>query len=125
MSLTVARLHKALGSLVEAGHGRKPVCINKETFRHPCEMDGAVVLGVEAVVGPEWIGTADDDGGQKMNADGSESGRHVVILIGSDSPTSPELDRMVEKAWQRFEKALQTPTPAAAPQPQGKDSNER
>lgn len=82
MTMTVGKLHKLLGQLVDQGHARKPVCINKNTFRHPLEDDGAVILGVEAVTGPKWIGNADDDGFTKENADGTESGRMTVILEG-------------------------------------------
>lgn len=82
MSITVARLHKALTALIEQGHGRKPVCIDKSTFHHPLEGDGAVVLEVESVAGPAWISMSDDDGGAKLNGDGTESGRHVVVLKG-------------------------------------------
>ncbi len=82
MTITVASLHKKLADLIAAGHGRKPVCINKESFTHPLENDGAVILGIESVKGPEWVGTCDDDGGIKVNADGSEAGRMTVILQG-------------------------------------------
>jgi hypothetical protein len=82
MTMTVATLHKRLAELVTRGHGRKPVCINKETFRDSLEQDGCVILGVEAIEGPKWIPNCDDDGGTKKNADGSESGRMTVVLKG-------------------------------------------
>ena len=74
MTMTVEKLHKMLGEIVKRGHGRKPVCINKETFSHPLEGDGAVILGVEKIDGPIWIPTCGDDGGGSENADGTESG---------------------------------------------------
>ena len=79
---TVAKLHKLLGALIEQGHGRKPVCVDKSTFSHPLESDGALILDVDSVEGPRWICMADDDGGTKWNSDGSESGRQVVIIKG-------------------------------------------
>lgn len=82
MGLTVARLHKELGKLIEQGHGRKPVNVHKESFHHPLESDGAVILDVESIQGPVWISMADDDGGTKWNRDGTESGKRVVILKG-------------------------------------------
>lgn len=82
MTITVAALHKKLTALVERGHGRKPVCINKETFQDNRESDGCVILGVEDLDGPIWIPNADDDGGHLENADGSESGRMTVVLKG-------------------------------------------
>ena len=83
--MNVSTLHKALGKLVEAGHGRKPVAINKETFSHPLEQDGAVIINVTAIDGPQWIPRIDDDGGYATNKDGSESGHYVVVLLGDSS----------------------------------------
>lgn len=82
MSYTVARLHKALGKLIEQGHGRKPVQINKATFHNPLEDDGAVIMDIEEVEGPRWIPTIDADGGTQLNKDGSEAGSRVVMLKG-------------------------------------------
>ena len=82
MTFTVARLHKELGKLIEQGHGRKPVQINKESFRNPLENEGVVIMDVESITGPTWIPMSDDDGGTKWNADGTESGMRVIILRG-------------------------------------------
>ena len=82
MSMTVAALHKRLAALIEAGHGRKPVLVNKASFHHPCEQDGTVVLDLAAVEGPTWIPLGDDDGGTKINKDGTEAGKTVVVLGG-------------------------------------------
>lgn len=84
MAATVSALHKQLGALFEAGHGRKPVAVNKRTFTDPCEQDGAVVLAVHGVEGPLFIPTADDAGGTKWNKDGSEAGKQMVVLFGCD-----------------------------------------
>lgn len=81
-AITVSRLHKMLGAMIAAGHGRKPVCISKETFTHPCEEDGTTILNVIEVTGPEWIPQADDDGGAKWNKDGTQSGKVCVVLVG-------------------------------------------
>lgn len=82
MSFTVARLHKELGKLIEQGHGRKPVQINKQSFQSTLEDDGAVIMDINAIEGPRWVIRADDDGGTKWNRDGTEAGRRVVILKG-------------------------------------------
>ena len=37
MTMTVSGLHKQLSELIAAGHGRKPVCINKRTFNRQKE----------------------------------------------------------------------------------------
>lgn len=83
MSFTVARLHKELGNLIDQGHGRKPVQINKQSFQHILEDDGVVIMDINAIEGPRWVTQADDDGGTKCNRDGTEAGRRVVILKGS------------------------------------------
>lgn len=88
--MTVARLHRLLAKLIDQGHGHKPVAVNKRTFTHPLEGDGACILSVHGVR-IEWIATADDDGGRKENADGSESGRITAVLFGET-----ELDRRHE-----------------------------
>lgn len=80
--MTVTALHKRLGELIAAGHGRKPVCVNKVSFHHRQEEDGAVILDIETVSGPTFVCMTDDDGGTKMNRDGSEAGRFTVILEG-------------------------------------------
>jgi hypothetical protein len=82
MTITVARLHKLLGELIDAGHGRKPVLVDKQSFTNPCENDGAILLPVSVVNGPKWIPMLDDDGGTKWNRDGTESGKIVVVLGG-------------------------------------------
>jgi len=82
MSMTVQRLYAVLGELIDKGHSRKLVMINKSSFQNPQECDGAVIMGIESVDGPRWIPNADDDSGTKWNKDGSESGRRVVILKG-------------------------------------------
>lgn len=82
MTMTVAALHKRLGALIEAGHGRKPVLVHKSTFTDPRENDGDMLLPLWAVQGPRWIPTADDDGGTKWNKDGTEAGKRSVLLVG-------------------------------------------
>lgn len=83
MRYTVASLHKALGKLIEQGEGRKSVCVDKSSFSDPCESDGVTILDI-AGLGIEWIYNADGDGGIKINKDGSESGRDILVLVGSD-----------------------------------------
>ncbi len=113
MTMTVAALHKQLGALIEAGHGRKPVAVNKRTFTDPCEQDGAVILAVHGVEGPRWIPTVDEDGGSKWNKNGTEAGKHIVVLFGCEREAPPnaeaqrakvaELEAKLAKpvAWQK------------------------
>lgn len=79
--MNVNQLHRALGELVAAGHGRKPVAINVDTFqtRHPD--DGNILPAIQAT-GPTLVCLSGDDGGTKFNKDGSESGSFTVILRG-------------------------------------------
>lgn len=83
MPMTVAALHKRLGELIVAGHGRKPVVVKKQSFHHACEDDGVTMLDLYGVEDPRWVYTCDDDGGVKINKDGTEAGRRQVILYGS------------------------------------------
>lgn len=82
MRYTVSALHKALGKLIEEGQGRKIVCVDKESFQHPCEGDGSAVILELAGLGIKWVQMADDDGGIKVNKDGTESGRTFLVLAG-------------------------------------------
>lgn len=81
--MTVNKLYKDLGKLIEAGHGRKKVAINKNTFNHALESDGCVILHVETS-SIEWVPTIDDDGGFKENKDGSEAGCSMCVLCGDN-----------------------------------------
>lgn len=82
MKLTVNSLYKHLGRLIANGHGRKPVCINKDTFTHPLEGDGANILHVHGIAGPTFVQRMSDDGGGAVNQDGTESGTMTVVLVG-------------------------------------------
>lgn len=80
-TMTIAKLHKMLCALVEDGHGRRPVCVNKESFYHPLEGDGVSILDVTEAR-TDTITIADDDGWAAFNKDGSEKTRKVFVLGG-------------------------------------------
>lgn len=80
--MTVNKLHSLLCALIDEGHGRKPVCIDKATFTDPRENDGPIILPVCALE-MKWVPDADDDGGIAINKDGSERGRTTCVLGGS------------------------------------------
>jgi hypothetical protein len=82
MAMTVNKLYKQLDQLIKDGHGRKHVCIDKETFYSLLEDDGATIINVEKINGPLWIETIDDDGYAKENKYGSVAGMFVVVLSG-------------------------------------------
>lgn len=82
MRYTVARLHKELGKLIEQGHGRRIVAVDKDSFRHNCEGDGVTILDL-AGLGITAVHNSDGDGGQKFNKDGTESMSMMLVLAGS------------------------------------------
>lgn len=79
--MTVKRLHKLLGELIEKGHARTEIVVSKTTFRHPLEADGATLLSIQGVA-PQYVPQIDDDGGIKWLANGREAHRYYVVLFG-------------------------------------------
>lgn len=80
--MTIAKLHKLLGKMIENGNGRVAVCVNKETFTDPREEDGVVMLPVSGAI-LRYIGMANDDGGTLENADGSERMQNTLLIYGN------------------------------------------
>lgn len=80
--MTVNKLHKLLGKLIEKGQGRLPICVSKTSFKDNCESDGHTILPINGVT---WksIYVGDDDGGVKENKDGSERMANTVIIYGN------------------------------------------
>ena len=79
--LTVAGLHAALSMLISDGHARKPVCIDKTTFGHVLECDGAVICPIENVR-MRFAPMIGDDGELALRKDGTEKGKTCVVLEG-------------------------------------------
>lgn len=79
--MTVGRLHGLLEKLIEHGHGRTIVRVDKPTFTHPLEDDGAVILGIRRV-DVQVVPNIGDDGGIKTLANGRESVSPTVVLSG-------------------------------------------
>lgn len=79
--MTVAKLHRILAKLIAQGHGRRRVCVRKNSFQHNCESDGVVILDVEAanLVGHQ---IDDGDGCAKLRADGTQIERESLVLTG-------------------------------------------
>ena len=88
MAMTVNKLHKILGEMIAAGHGRRSVNVAKHTFTHNCESDGVTILEV-CTVKAEWFPLSDDDGGGAYRKDGTERGSTCVVLRGASSDPSP------------------------------------
>ena len=83
--MTVAKLHKYLTGLIGDGLGRKKVYIRKDTFSHPLEGDGCVILDV---VDADIMGfpRISDDGGQARLANGKDAYMDGVVLFGCSTP---------------------------------------
>lgn len=79
--MTVQALHRRLQKLLDEGHGRKPVCIDKKTFGHNCEGDGVTILPVVSL-GLVGYTIDDGDGCATINADGTERRRVGLVLVG-------------------------------------------
>jgi hypothetical protein len=82
-TMTLNRLYRIIGKLIAEGHGREPVCVNKVSFSHALESDGAVILPVEDI-SIKCINILDEDGGIQMNKDGTERTRMTAVLAGGD-----------------------------------------
>ena len=80
-TLTVNQLHKLLGKLIEEGHGRDQVCIDKRTFSHPLEGDGVCILAVGGVEF-QHISQVDGDGFRMETKRGHEITRRTVVIHG-------------------------------------------
>lgn len=87
MRMTVNRLHKRLTELIADGHGRKPVCVNKQSFQHNCEEDGVVILDL-CGLGIVRVPQADGDGGIRINRDGFEATLACLVLVGDTEANS-------------------------------------
>jgi hypothetical protein len=83
--VTLNRLYRELGKLIDKGHGRKTVVIDKRTFTHPLEDDGCCMIDVEGVE-PAFFNRLDDDGYTALNKDGSERTMSAVVLTGGSDP---------------------------------------
>jgi len=79
--MTIGKLSKLLIKMIEQGHARKRVCVQKDTFSHPLEDDVCVILNVEKA---EMVcfPMLDDDGGTKILADGRERYNTALVIRG-------------------------------------------
>lgn len=83
--MTINQLHKITGELIAAGAGRRSVSISKDTYKHPLESDGCVILPVESA-GLRVIEISDDDGGTATLANGQVKTRITLVLSGDSDP---------------------------------------
>lgn len=81
-TMQVRKLHRILSDLIHDGHGCKEVCVDKETFKHALESDGVVILPVDHAEVKTYE-MSDDDGGLKVNDNGTISQKTSLVLRGS------------------------------------------
>lgn len=77
--MTLNKLAKMIQRLIDEGHGRENVCVDKDSL-----FDGNnswSVCRIESLQS-ECVHVADDDGGTAINKDGSERMMQCVILKG-------------------------------------------
>jgi len=80
--MTIKKLHELLGKLIENGHARTIVCVDKSSFVHSLEGDGAVILPVDrAEINVHEM--FDDDGGMAFLANGQAKERTALTLYGA------------------------------------------
>jgi len=81
--MTINQLHKITGKLIEQGSGRRAVCVDKSSFTHPLESDGAMILSVESAAA-QVVEMSDDDGGTKTLANGRVATSAMLVLSGNE-----------------------------------------
>lgn len=91
MAMTINRLHRLLGAMVAAGHGRRSVCVDKPSFRHNCESDGCVILEVESAA-IHTYNRIGDDGDLAVKANGEERMITGLVLEGGDGSSLQRRD---------------------------------
>ena len=75
--MSINELHELTGKLIAEGRGKLGVTIGKDTFTHPLERDGAVIMPVESAEVRNYE-ILDDDGG--MTDEHSTS----LVLFGNE-----------------------------------------
>lgn len=88
--MTVNRLHKLLGEMIDQGFGRRRILVNKPTFTSNLEEDGVVMLEVCGVI-PHTTTYADGDGFTATRKDGRECLMSCVLLYGTAGEPSTGL----------------------------------
>jgi len=79
--MQIRNLHRILSELIREGHSYSTVCINKRTFEHALESDGAVIMEVKSVEVQNYP-VLDDDGGMKHTEDGYGVTKTSLVLKG-------------------------------------------
>lgn len=83
--MTVNKLIKLLQKAADDGYGRCPVCVDKPSFYHPLEPDGACIIDVSGTR-TESVMMMNDDGGTMHGKHGYEKYRRSFVLQGTNAP---------------------------------------
>ena len=92
--MTAYKLSQILAEIIASGGGRMPVCIRKDTFTHPLESDGCLILDV-LDFDVRCVPMMDDDGGMKTTKTGREIDRIELVLLGCS-----KRDEKVQDEWE-------------------------
>lgn len=82
--MTINQLHAITEKLIQQGCGRRKVTIDKSTFSHPLEGDGAVILDV-ASADFECVPILDADGYAERTKSGAEKIMMTLVMVGDKS----------------------------------------
>lgn len=77
--MTIKNLFNQLSKLIEEGHGRKLVCVDKSKVTHPLEGDGCCIIPVTSI-GIDVHDMMDDDGGMKELSNGQTAQRTALVI---------------------------------------------
>ena len=81
--MTLNKFKKIIDKLIEQGHGRTQVSVNKESFSDNRESDGCVILNVYGAE-YQYVPQAAGDGGTQFNADGTERYKRTIVIFGNN-----------------------------------------
>ena len=79
--MTVGQLNKITKEMVKNGRSRMNVCIDKSTFSHPLEEEGAVIMDVGSA-DTQMFPSMDGDGFTEFRKDGSEKQKTSLVFCG-------------------------------------------
>lgn len=80
--MTVRKLIAILQRALLDGHGNCAACIDKQTFTHPLESDGACILDINGCRF-ESVQMLNEDGGMWHGKHGREKYRATIVLYGA------------------------------------------
>lgn len=89
--MTLNRFIKLLRAQ-QAMHGHRHVHVEKDSFTHPLDKDGSMMLQVESV-DVQWVTLVDGDGFAETTKAGRERGSVLVVLRGDRASPANQLPK--------------------------------